>query len=809
MNLDLVNAEIEKIEALSSLSPFLTGLGTLKYSFGTKAIESVILGLSREISPTTEDVEQLIADWENRNENCCYKGSVDKLLNMKETLPVAISYRHAPRKMWDRKRVYANDEFISKMSNEDQRVLVQSILALGKIEGVEKVMLWCDQVISTRLKGRETDIAWYNNGLLPYIGLRLLHLTLDSDEDLEQRLWIRAERSLGRMSHGHFVLDKLTKEIYYKTGFTQDPHTVMNNISKQILNSNWPESTDHWKDDFQDMKKWAIFIACRCSKALHPQIFENNSKFDNIDLLSSAALMATTYSGQEESHEEYDVCDEYFYLKFTAWNPSICSSWQGKPNYMSHYMGRMGDMYRFSWWEEENTGNMFGELKGLNFTTMILAIKKQEGFKVLRRITSAKNYEHALYIADNTVLYQIDKSFELMNLKRENKNMWRLRYFDEQTEKVGEVNAMISAKFKEENDTCDITLPYVFQNITTKLFNAAEKCSNGERIENIVEKIVKLTDEWNSAVRTKYDDFISVRDSIEGPVWIEGYNDEHVTFSFLHFLTESLFTRKECCPMKYLGKGMIQMVSAAQILPEIFNLIRFVPKDYKTVIGELFLDQFEGVTEIGDAFKLNTVQSFSYSLCQKDRAMFTLCGGGSTAITLNCLGQFLRQNAKSRGYWTTESVFNDKTIEIKFSGPSGENGIIMRKANASYFRSIGLVRPKDTICLKSILIEERRLFKNEEMKSAFKNSFYKLHNTTILLADMCLTPDGECVISDQKLHSNTRIIMLEAKKQYEKFIKRDLDDIENLTGVFDLVWSQMAEIGELAELFGVHMKRTN
>lgn len=178
------------------------------------------LGLSRRISPNREDIERLVSEWERRDERFSFAGSTDELMKLK-THALAISYRHASESEWDRN----GNEFISKMKQEDQELLANSLLELWNETDADDLMIRCDQIIFKRLGKLHSDTAWYNNGLLPYMCMSVLFLS-PYEANIENKLWIRAERSLGRMAYGSLVYEH-TKGITFSTGLTSDPHSVL------------------------------------------------------------------------------------------------------------------------------------------------------------------------------------------------------------------------------------------------------------------------------------------------------------------------------------------------------------------------------------------------------------------------------------------------------------------------------------------------------------------------------------------------------------------------------------------------------
>lgn len=725
-----------------SMNGYLMNLWSLCTSLGEKALESVILGLSRRTKLDRDDIGSLISEWEQRNIKCCYSGTVNDIFKLENTAFFAVSYKHASPSTFHRK----GRHLISKMDPVDEQLLIESLLEFGKKNKIHHVILWCDQVISTRLDKPENEniVKWYLSGLIPYAVLPVLKLSLHiPEEELENRIWIRAERSLGRMGMGTVYMSKPGFSV--RLGNCGAVNEVLTNLIVLILNGYWPKDIGYWKNDYEEMKQWALYSACRSATNMK-SLFESVQPLTNIDVIGSMVRLSTFANGVHSEEKMVSTDDVNFIYKATAWNLNVETLMNSEHRTVSHYMGKMGTYYRFSWWTQENSGNMFGYLVEASFATAIIAVKSSSGpsYDVYRTPATPFIGIYGERLAGDAVLVMIDNFSNLFSVDVSLSPIWKLTYCWKEHIIPPSLGAL-KFDFDRADKLADVIMPTTFQNCTAHLFQARMACegvdsNDTDAQEPIATEFRTAIKIWNEFIRSRYEQVLTVSDSC-GYTWLEGYNSTLVTCAFLHFLTTKTQIGSEAEPTI---SNFTYLRDKHSVYQEIRKLAEDLSSDHKLLANELFPPGESKCDE---------------KLSDKDVAKFMLFGGFTSGMDLNQYSRFLERVGYERNYYITVLVCRSGILQIRFSGGLKGVQFAERKSTCTDFTAMGFVDPRDAANVSVVshplpdteCAQNNNWFKHnscgettdrKELHKLFKHSTRLVNGHQVLTLDMSSICDG-------------------------------------------------------------------
>lgn len=583
----------------------LDGLHCAKASLGEQATDIIMLGLSRPISPTAEDTRALISEWESGDDVCCFHGSQEELLAQKDVYVLAISYKHDERSHWKRK----GRNLESRMSQDDQDALVTCIIGLGLSPFINSVFIWCDRILSTRLDGRENSFGWYNAGLLPYLYLPVLTLTsYISDEHLESRIWIKAERTLGRLGNGILNPNDARLGLFStRIGGVAKP-TVLENVALMMLSGYWPADTGFWANAYQDMKKWALGLICRKQSRTELPLFDEIMTVDNMEILANLPELVMLPWGINEDEKPLFTDDSAFFLKATAWNLSLEEIWNYDRKYVSHYLGNLSSRGRFSWWTERTSQTIFGCFATLERACFVLAVRNQNRYKVFRREGNPLQYRHKEIRPGTETKLLIADVARKCHVNIEAEADWDLLYYSDDALDFHKTHPEVKAAMGDASSEADAIVPPELVGQTTSLFRVLSRMkSNDSSDSSEAVRFVRLFEEWNKYVKKTYKCNVAVRDTLSGPVWLEGYNEEHVSFGFLDMLTRNLIIGDQ-----QVSDRVLLMPSKWDALKELRRVTDSSTEDLKLIEKELYGNVLEGNCES--------------EVTIKEVAIFMICG---------------------------------------------------------------------------------------------------------------------------------------------------------------------------------------
>lgn len=697
---------LSEIQVDVSKKAFVIGLVGLLATFGDEALEVIKLGTSRPVKPNAEDAWRLIHEWEHSNTACCFQGPAIELISVDNRIPIAVSYKHLPKQEWFRHSKGEPEDYsnlqpgysISKMPDEDRNTLVEAIVQLGEKLKVEHVLVWCDQILRTRLRSAlEKDFRWFSIGVIPYMGMRQLHLSNHISKNvLDKRVWILVERSLATMCHGAFHFNDgigPSKPLLYKLPTSHiAPGDTLPAIAQLIICGFWPEdkNNDWWNQDFIEMRKWALHIACRSNvDSMQPNIFFFPSGFNelkNPDLVAASVALSTTFVKIPGTEYSRYIKDPHFFLKAISWNIVLAEHWEDYPTtYISHYMGKIGRKYTFTWWKNEESGDLIGALTQNLGSIMIVAIKKTEGYMVYRTWIPTGEITHKEKVAKGKNMELFNKISQDLNIPFSKASKWNLFYFVLEDVEDEKVPPEIQIEFKHKVSSLDVLLPYIFRDQTTKLFSSRCFCLNSNAEIDVVRKDVAkeifiITKEWNEYVKSNFTFFIPVRDSENGPVWLEGYDERSISFGFLNYLTQRFL-----CNSKDFRINPVIFQEKYNVLLEINSFCRSMEKDKHLIVGKLF-----------DMANNDNIEDY---ITTEDQARFLLNGGFSSAMSHESFSLFLRSYCLKRNIWVGRIVCQNNVLQIRFYDKSENIRILQRSSNLRDFVAMGIVFPEDEVDL--------------------------------------------------------------------------------------------------------------
>ncbi|KAI0556952.1 hypothetical protein FGB62_367g00 [Gracilaria domingensis] len=704
----------------------------IRADLGEKGLLCVRQGLSRPISPDAEEVRLLINDWERnpKCDNCCFQGTVDDLLNMKRLKVIAISYRHEYITRWHKH----GEDKISKMTDCDQKILGEAIDKLKHYDQHSQIILWCDQILSARLKGEENELGWYNAGLIPFAYLPVLALSTSQNQsvnELEKRVWIKAERSLGRMGRGLVEAYQLSE--YFnpfaifecspredfnpernKFGECVSPKALMKTVSFLILSGYWPEpeKTDFWYADYGKMKRWAIHVSCKSDRLEDSVFFDLVAPVDFTDILRNMQKFSAVPQGSGFAEGGYFVRDKHFYLKATAWNPWISDLWPKGNRNVSHYMGKLGDVCKFTWWVSSPARKIFGclvsdtkiadfEKRGLVISedhrneverlnrkeappTIVIAEEKESGFVLFRYRVSPEVCD--LYVhSERNPSQEMKKVFQSaarddgidINLDEQ----WSLLFTWDSMNEASQADEIVNIT-PAHDDKAVFQVPHVLMGTTAGLFQAASSRDSGSSITGTYTAAIH---NWNEHIKGSFDKYVHVTDSEYGPVWLEGYTKNYVTFGFLDFLTRTLF---------------VQDAHEDQVAPIHHEVLMPTEQEFKHRILIASKDATEDVQLIAEElFRDSSAQNYERATDDHEKAGFMISGGFTNTFTGFAVEPFLCTVAKRRGYWRTRVRCRNKKMQIVFTSHENAARMAQRSTNLTDYDAVGLVRPGNENCV--------------------------------------------------------------------------------------------------------------
>lgn len=682
---DIIAQQAKVFTSDEGLRPRFDGLYNLHQTLGEEAIVAVMQGLSRKIEPNEGDIRNLIDEWEMRDIRCCYDGEVKELVDNKSILIVAVSYKHAPMEEHERK----GKNRISKMTEQDEELLVRSIIEMGKAsksqlgDEYKEVIIWHDQIISTKYNQIKSNVQWYNAGLLPYSVLSIIPLSTNiPDDDLEKRIWIRAERSLGRMGRGifHFIHENKMSLCVGRTGTPED---IMASLAQTILSNYWPEDLGYWKDDYKDMKQWALHTCCRQKPFRRSSVFEEVQPLTDLETLSKMVNIAIIPSHLSYQEPATFTTDHAFNFKATAWNLNICDELKRDNKTINHYMPSMGDYYQFSWWTQEKSSHLFGCLVELRYALAIIALKTNEGYTVHRLKVSPQLYTHAEYRAGNKILEMISSCIDRIHEPVSKMEAWYLTYCrDERLTHPSE--DMLKEKFDRRERSAHVILPPAYFFSIAHLFQAKVNCCPERNETEIANEFQEVIFEWNKYIKNNFDSVIEVRDT-SNTLWFEGVDSKKVTFGLLQYITEKVFLNRA-----EFEENSIELPDKSTVTREIYRLAEHEKFDRKLFVEELF-----GCAS-GNA---------SNVLSDIEISQFMLHGGFTSTMDSGQFTKFLTNVAKKRRYGITRIVSRNGEVQIRVYDESNKVRFMQRKSVCSNFTALGFIDPLNLDLARALAVE--------------------------------------------------------------------------------------------------------
>ncbi|KAI0561703.1 hypothetical protein FGB62_74g119 [Gracilaria domingensis] len=665
----------------------------------------------------------------------------------------AVSYKHVEKDEWKRK----GESRTAKMSDIDQEALVNVVKACSKIQGIQYVILWCDQIIATRLKGEgKNSLGWYNAGLLPYACLPVLKLSsYISDEVLESRVWLKAERSLGRLGSGTVEVHDAIYGIPGHAIVQRDLERVIRSIAGMILSGYWPKDMGYWKDDYLQMKKWAVSVLVNMKAVSTLPIFDEIKGVDNLEILSIMNEFAHVPKGLQCAEKPMHTDDRLFFLKATAWNMYVQDIWNCDQKTVSHYMGSFCMFTSFTWWANESMTAIFGYLRGMEMGTAVLAVEDGRGYLLHRKAFDPILYSHADKHPSNKALGVLEDVKNLFSIELNLSQKWVLLYsFSNDSDAVC-TDPSLRKGLEGWATRSDCLVPRIYRGLTTKLYRSAVAKDSDKSA--VSKRFLQILDSWNRYIREDYENYISMRDTLAGTIWLEGYSEDKVSFGFYDYLT------------RYLSLGAnpgerstpqfsVRLPSRWEFVQETRRIAASSTKDVQILVDEVF----------GSATEVNCNEFVNL----RDVACFMVHGGLTASMDGTELKSFLCRVAAHRGYWTTSNYSRAGTLQIMFASPDGNVRVAQMKTSLSEFHSIGIVRPRDrnAIFKVSVPVEDdpeqyRTHFywksmesstSRHELQTLFVNSVYAVDGgQDVLLVDMSVmdTEEERSVIDVERISS--------------------------------------------------------
>ena len=649
--------------------------------YGLESIDSIKQGLSRKVEASEEDLKLLILQWKTRDLECAYRGSASDLLKETDAAFFAISYRHDNKTRWSREGMGK----VCKMKEWDEELFVKSALVLCRKLKKTKAIIWCDQIISTRFKHEKNDFQWYTNGLLPYTGMPTVFLSNHVPaQELESRIWIRAERSLSRLCRGSLITGDDISTWRFEPGRMADPDEALVILSQNILSGLWPADHGYWNDDYRQLKKWALWISCK--QRIFPQQLHNTlTEIDNMRIISSMRIIAVQPEAAE-IEPAFWTKDSKFFLKSYAWNLHVSSEWNSDPCYVSHYTGMINPGCDFTWWSALNFALIFGVLVNENECVTVLGIRESIGYRVFRGTGNPQEYDHGQRIPHRLVLNMIQKAKGEYNIPILYMQDWKMIYAQSDWN-IPNIIPPLRYIFVDAWDKniiqAECILPSVYHRMTKKLLsNTNSEQSPFVAIEGAVDLLSQLTNKWNEFILSNFDQHVKVCDCHNGPVWLEGISKNYVTFGYLPYVTESLILDEDV-----LNFSKIK-------LPEKWRAIEYI----KNVAREFPNDRQKFVTALFSGASRENCERF---LSEWDLSRLILSGGFSSHFHLRQFSAFLSICAQKQGYWSTRAVCRMGKVQVRFFN-GREVRILQWSSNLDDFTSIGLVNPEDYHTVETI-----------------------------------------------------------------------------------------------------------
>lgn len=214
-------------------------------------------------------------------------------------------------------------------------------------------------------------------------------------------------------------------------------------------------------------------------------------------------------------------------------------------------------------------------------------------------------------------------------------------------------------------------------------------------------RFVRLFEEWNSYVKKTYNSWISVRGTISGPVWLEGYNEQHASFGFLDMLTRNLIIGGQ-----YVSNRIIHMPTKWDALKEIRRVAESCTEDVKLIEKELY----------GNVLERNCESEVTV----KEVARCMISGAFSSGFTIHKVSTFFLKSTEQGGYWSTDIYCRNGELQILFRNRLGVVRIVRRATEVGYFLAAGIVHPEDSDVVLEISEEI-----TEDMESTRANKFWK------------------------------------------------------------------------------------